>query len=264
MKTYSRIAFDACPMCGHETATAVREGDATRDPIYRPALPPVISWVRCDGCGHCFTDGYFDAEATAFIRSATDPDVLPAVDVPEFDELASRVVDDIGGLRAPQPGRWLQVGVGSGELLAAAAAFDHEVVGIDVRRDVAEAVGTQGYDIEVCELVAFTADEPFDIIAISDALEAMVSPVAAIEHALELLAPNGVLYVAAADFESDAWKILDVADRNPYWHRLERYHHFSHQSLDNLLRERGAEPQLFAQSRSVLAGVDIIAVKPPE
>ena len=61
------LLFDACPLCGECGFAVLRTGDCSRHPLYRPVVAPVMTWMRCEPCGHVFTDGYFTPEVAAKI-----------------------------------------------------------------------------------------------------------------------------------------------------------------------------------------------------
>src|SRR5260370_7528453 len=68
-----RLLFDACPLCGERRFAVLRTGDCSRHPLYRPVVAPVMTWMRCEPCGHVFTDGHFTPEVTAEVFQRTNP-----------------------------------------------------------------------------------------------------------------------------------------------------------------------------------------------
>ena len=64
-----RIAYQECPLCGGSALAQEWTADCTGHPLYCEPLPRELRWLRCEACGHVFTDSYFnDAGLAALFR----------------------------------------------------------------------------------------------------------------------------------------------------------------------------------------------------
>jgi SAM-dependent methyltransferase len=111
---------------------------------------------------------------------------------------ARRLLDLIGP-HVPA-GRLLDVGCGPGLLLDEARRRGYETVGLELSRSAARhATRVLGLDVREVALEAFDAPGGFDVVVLADVLEHLDDPVAGIDRAARLLAPDGVLCVVTPD-----------------------------------------------------------------
>jgi predicted O-linked N-acetylglucosamine transferase (SPINDLY family) len=88
-----RVLYAACPLCGGADIPAVLAADCTRHALYQPAVPPVMNWRQCGGCGHVFTDGYFDARALEIIFAKTHRNQTVGADMERQRPVSARMVE---------------------------------------------------------------------------------------------------------------------------------------------------------------------------
>ena len=74
-----------------------------------------------------------------------------------------------------------------------------------------------------------------------------------------LLQSKGILFLSMPHFDCPAWRLLDLANANPYWGELEHFHNFSRQRLDSLLREAGFELLSYAVSERYRICMEVTA-----
>jgi protein O-GlcNAc transferase len=237
-----RVRFVACPLCGSD-AQWLRDQDWTGRADYKSPLTPNIRWMQCGECGHQFTWGYHTEEALKIIFSEASQIQTPAA----MDGAAMEnsrwtwvsLIDAVGRLRPS--GRWLDVGAGSGMLLALAAECGYEVVALEIRNQVANALADIGIEVQRSQ-VQDLADGPagqFDVISLCDVLEHIAFPLPVLDAVTHALSPNGVLVISCPNRDSLVWKQLDSEGMNPYWAEVEHFHNFSFRQIRQLLLERG-------------------------
>jgi len=266
----SRIAYEACPLCGGLDAEEVRVASAESHPLYAPELPATMRWIRCDGCNHVFVDGYLDEAALAVLFRSAHPSQVPGPETVRGREVAAEIVGHVSRSRGAWEGRWLDVGFGCGALMAAAAELSYDVVGIDLRSESVEQMRQRGFDARCTDLgglrdaIASGGDGPgrFDVVSMADVLEHTAFPKEVLAQAHELLAPGGALFLSMPNLDSFAWKELDREGRNPYWGELEHCHNFGRARLVALLRDLGLSPVHYGISKRYLACMEIVALKP--
>ena len=255
----NRLPFDACPLCDGEDATEVAISDCSRHPMYRAGLPASMRWLRCDACMHVFVDGYFSPEALALLFSDTQPMQVPGHEAGRARLVWARVVEEVARLHDGLGGRWLDVGFGNGALLATAAEFGYQAVGLDLRTDSVERMRAFGFEAHQRDLIDYRAETPFSVISLADVLEHMPFPRPALRKAHELLSPGGLLFLSMPNMDAFIWKLLDSRGENPYWWEIEHLHNFGRQRLYGLLRAAGFEPCRYGVSERYVACMEVIA-----
>jgi protein O-GlcNAc transferase len=258
-----RIPFDSCPLCGAEDAEEVGVASCKSHPLYRAELPGTIRWIRCDGCGHVFADGYFSEAAMSLVFGTAHSSQLPGEATVSGRAVAAKIVEDVSHARGRWEGRWLEVGFGNGALLTTAAEFGYEVVGLDLREESVRRMAALGFDARHGDLMACDGDGDetgrFDVVSLADVLEHMPFPRRALLHVRELLRPGGALFVSMPNMDSFAWQELERQKKNPYWGELEHFHNFGRARLHALLRETGFEPCRYGISQRYLACMEVVA-----
>ena len=176
-----------CPLCGATESEArfVKHG---------------LRVVRCTQCGLVFTNPQPSPEAlvrlyNAQAMSPTDYYVQYAdADAASFRPRLALIE------RYQRPGRLLDVGCGSGTLLALARERGWQGRGIDVNAASIAHCRAQGLEAIVGSFPhpAFAGLE-FDAVVLNDVLEHLVDPRAALTEVRRLLAPGGVLFVTTPD-----------------------------------------------------------------
>jgi len=139
-----------------------------------------------------------------------------------------------------QPGRLLDVGCGSGELLEHFAAQGWEPYGIDPSPAAAAAARRRGANTHEGTLQDHPwRGETFEVITFQHSLEHVVDPIAALEQARALLAPGGMLAIAVPNWSSwqrslfrGRWFVLDLPRHQQ---------HFSPRALTLLADKLGLE-----------------------
>jgi protein O-GlcNAc transferase len=255
----SRVPFQACPLCGGEDALEIRVADCRSHPMYHPGLPGQMHWVKCDGCAHVFTDGYFDAAGLELLFGKVHEGQTPGFDVARARGVAARIVSEVSRFRGGDGGHWLDVGFGDGSLMTTADEFGYDVVGLDLRHDSVAKMRELGFDAHAVDLAEFTPAQTFDVISMADVLEHMPFPKLALERARKLLAPGGALFVSMPNLDAFAWRDLDTRGANPYWAEIEHLHNFGRKRLYALLEEMGFTPRRYGISERYIACMEVLA-----
>ena len=133
---------------------------------------------------------------------------------------ASRLLDRL--TPHARAGRLLDVGCGHGLLLDEARRRGYDVLGVELAADAARhARDVLALPVEECALED-AALEPgsFDAVVMTDVLEHLDDPVAAIERCSELLAPGGTLMVTTPDPSSLTARMAGLR----WWSYLPAHH----------------------------------------
>ena len=255
----ARERYTACPLCEAPEFVPIVESDCTRHPLYGPEIPPKMQWVGCIRCGHMFTDGYFTSEVFENLMQRVQPHSISVEDVEPARVASAAIVDNVANVLETLEGRWLDVGFGSGVLLATANEFGFETVGIDSCEQSVKDLHGLGYDVRCQDFQAMEDDKGFDVISMADVLEHMPFPGEALKRARALMPRGGALFISMPNTDCLTWKLLDRDGKNPYWSELEHYHNFGREHLYWLLERHGFKPCYYAVSTRDRAAMEVIA-----
>ena len=206
----------------------------------RPTFPryPYGEYLVCERCGHGWAPAPAPVALALQRKSFGD----------EFAGRAGPLLDHyergndaraLAALRRACVHRVLEVGPGSGSLMARLHANGAEVVGVDVSDSVANAIDRRhGLPVTTEPLADFAAKHrgAFDCVVLRHVLEHFADPRTALAAAAEALAPRGTLYLAVPTAAS--WH-----RRFPAWTGYQPYHfhYFSPRSLSALAKRSGFE-----------------------
>jgi SAM-dependent methyltransferase len=235
----------------------VRKGNCSKHPLYNQIIPPVINWIRCNDCGHVFTDGYFTPDALATIFERTHDNQKPGWNFERQRKVSARIVENVA--RFVDGGAWLDVGFGNGSLLFTAEEWGFLPVGLDLRPSSVEVMHKLGFEAHCLDVTAFDNPGRFSVVTMADVLEHTPFPKDGLAAAGRLLKDNGILFVSMPNYGCATWRLLDAAKANPYWGELEHYHNFSRARLYALLKECGFEPLHYTVSERYRVCMEVIA-----
>ena len=276
---FERILYTQCPVCGsYSAAEPIVATSVIEHPLWTPKFPRTIRWLSCTTCEHWFTNGYFSTEALSELARLTPPGQAPGHNPEEGRLAASRIVQWVDDAEKRWPSMlrtWLDVGIGSGALLATANEFGYDTTGLDIRAETCEEFAEYGAIYSSFEdfpskgvatngsvgakPLLFAPCEGFDVISMGDVLEHLPFPKAALEKAHALLSKDGLLYLATPNADSYAWAKLDMNGENPYWKELEHFHIFTLARLVELLKDVGFQSVTARASVQYRLGVEVLA-----
>lgn len=233
---------ETCPICGHAARASLEFQGFT------------YATCQSDDCGHQFVATLLDAAIReAFFREDTTYSRVNYCD-------PSRVAYRVAQIATPKvehvlrhikrAGTWLDVGCGSGEILAALRAKPGwRGIGLELSQHDADFGRRQfGVDIRNETVETFAARSTaatFDVVSLFGVLHCVEEPVALARAAAGRLSEGGLL---VAEVTNGASLTAAAVASFPYhptrssFNGLTTLHQFSKPSLQRLLREAGVEP----------------------
>lgn len=243
-----------CPLC-MQKGSPYRAFNLVTNIDFIPGFDPVRLWMRCEACEHLFASAY-----------PVDLTNLLAAGCPEHHryvkaDLLPSLAPIVGELRKKAPGdRWLEVGVGAGELTALALEFGFEVEGLDIRTAYAESVAERlGVAVHAVDFQDFEPGSTYDTLVMGDVLEHIALPTESIEKASRLLTDRGILWVSTPNYQSAFSRL--VRDLDPMWRVCEHLNYFSFRSLRTLLEKCGFEVEDYRVSSHYFGSMEVTARK---
>ena len=160
------------------------------------------------------------------VRSFSRPRAVRAI----FRALAGRILPNT--LEPHGRNRLLDVGCGSGDLLARHRDLGWQVRGIEPHGQGRAAAVRRGLDVFPGTLLDPGFDDaPFDVVLMSHVIEHVPDPVAYLRRAAELLAPNGKIVVVTPNIRSCGFQIYGSC-----WYPLDAPRHLMLLDPDTLRR----------------------------
>lgn len=257
---YSRAEedyFDRCPIC-HGTGTPFYCAAQVCAMNYNPMFSPMKLWMKCDSCGQLYTYNFPKKIAEPQPENEELGDALylqPRLGLlPLFGDILKRVAQYTQGRKL------LDVGAGSGELIAAALELGFDAEGIEIsKRQALRLKELLKVEIHCMDFLSFQTSKRFDLITMGDVIEHVTDPAAAIKKANGLLAENGILWISTPNYESGFSRIRGFDD--PMW--LEPYHitYFCYRGFKKFLSEYGFEVLDYSISKRYNGSMEIIVKK---
>lgn len=150
----------------------------------------------------------------------------------------------------PQGHRLLEIGVGSGSLLAEARERGYEVMGCDISAQISRRVAeVYGIPMHGEPLASLVVKGCFDVIVMNHVLEHVQQPVKFLQNVYSLLAPSGVVYIAVPNIA--CWESVLSG-----WTSYEPYHlaYFDPQTLVRTVTMGGLIPEQITTHDSFSGG----------
>jgi 2-polyprenyl-3-methyl-5-hydroxy-6-metoxy-1,4-benzoquinol methylase len=240
------LAGRPCPTCGSADAGLEIEKDHMRI-------------VRCRACDLVYVNPTFDeSHYREVYASQAYQDIVRDLGINSHEYRVTRFGTERVGLmteclqipsgRTP---RYLDVGCSTGFVVEAARARGWDAIGIDLNPSAIEYGKGRGLDLRTVALEdAGFAPGSFDAVSLFDVLEHLFDPVRTVRACVELLAPDGILFLYVPNFDS-ASRLLMGKEAHFIWptHHLNYY---TPSTIRDLMVRNGLVPALI-----VTEGLDV-------
>jgi SAM-dependent methyltransferase len=202
---------------------------------------------RCEDCGLTYAPRYLDPSELYVegYHSGGCGDFGVDVSLPDWQDLldfvGQRRLDMLAAVTRP-PGRFLDVGCGTGNTLHAAAQRGWDTVGVELVPSAAQAaVEHFGLDVRNCTLEESGLEQAsFDVVASCHVLEHMADATGFLSSIARWIRPGGYLFV-----EVPNWNSFDRRASTDAWYGLRPLEHVGHytpRTLASTLRRVGLRP----------------------
>ncbi len=255
--------FEACPICGGSGEPYFRSFPFRVSNGVYPHLPAKL-WMRCSQCGDIYT--YKHPEE--FLALCENIELLQ----PNKDRYlhtirkTSGTVLEIWGdilesLRKYTDGKkLLEVGVGSGELLATAQELGYDTSAVEIVPEDAQRVADM-LDMPVwnCDFLRYTSEDKYSVIIMGDVIEHVTDPEAALKNAHSLLDDNGALWISTPNYNSSFSKLRKFED--VMWSIANHITYFSYDGFKKLAEKCGFEIADYKISRRYNGSMELVLTK---
>ena len=264
--------YKICSICGSAEAdpyycaeqSALYEKDESCK-LYSPAK----LWLKCRRCNNLFVYN-FPAHSFEEIYNSTQTDVnesikkvhsprsyesrYPMFKLDKFSNILNKVKMFNTG------DRYLEVGLGTGEMLAVALEMGYDVTAIEISQETCEKLsGNFDIDIYLCDFMKFDIDKKFDVMIMGDVIEHVSQPTDALKKAYDLLDDNGVLWLSTPNYESSFGKYQKYSD--PMWSEKQHFTYFSYKGLKPICENFGFTIKRYDVSERYNGSMELILQK---
>ena len=249
---------EVCPICGSEESNGhycVPQFTGLKTGSY---LAPIKLWKKCHGCGNLYAYNFPVLEMGEmnghYTRRSSHSVIEPRYGLHIFSEIFNKCKQYTSG------DQYLEIGIGSGEMLAAAMEMGYEVDAVEICKEDCEKVSAVlGIDITWCDFMKYTTEKTYDVIVMGDVIEHVSEPIVALKKATSLLNKGGVLWLSTPNFNSGFSRLKKFTD--PMWNQKNHFTYFSYETLLPFLEEMGLEVKRYDISNRYNGSMELYCVK---
>jgi 2-polyprenyl-3-methyl-5-hydroxy-6-metoxy-1,4-benzoquinol methylase len=230
-----------CRVCGSNRITLWKRRNLGRDlqpedlQITDSRYGVTLTLYKCADCSFIFADAAETSQLTEFYEQMVDSGYEAGAEN-RLQQMRSLL--QLGTAAFPQARTLLEIGAGSGLLVAEGARLGLDAVGVEPSKSLVEfAKRTNGV-----QLLQGTFPHPelngrqFDLVYLVDVIEHVADPVTLLADSARALTPGGLLVVVTPDVSSLAAKFLG----RRWWHfRLAHVGYFNSGSMNEAARRAG-------------------------
>ena len=190
-------------------------------------------WMKCERCGNYFTYNFPKDKVGAinghYTSGKSDIILENKFILATYNQIFQQ-------FRRMTPGKeYLEIGVGTGEMLAVALEFGYHAEAVEICREDSERISLAlGVDIKWCDITDYETEKQYDVIVMGDVLEHVIHPVEVLKKVKKMLADGGVLWISTPNYNCACARMQNFA--HCMWHELNHYTYVSYETLKDLLK----------------------------
>lgn len=234
MRGPTSIGLTTCPVCGSSRITLWKRRNLSRDltpedlQITDSRYGVTLTLYKCAACSFVFADAAETGHLTELYEQMIDSAYGASS---ENRAQQMRPLLQVGIAALPRARTLLEIGAGSGLLVAEARRLGLDAVGVEPCKSVVE-VARESHGVD---LLQGTFPHPmlhgrqFDLVYLVDVIEHVADPIALLSDSTRALSPGGALVVVTPDVSSLAARLLG----RRWWHfRLAHVGYFNARSMN--------------------------------
>jgi len=254
--TIEDTIYEACPICGSEK----------KEPYFcaaqalcgRENFSPAKLWIKCNDCGNLYAynfPSFKNGEINGHYTRNVKNNIL---NIRNQLYIYSQIFNRIKIYNDKK--KYLEIGVGNGEMLAVALEMGYDVSAIEICKGDCETISAAlDVDIKWSDFLDYETDEKYDVIIMGDVLEHVLEPIKALEKAYKMLNADGVLWLSTPNFESSTIRMKKFTD--PMWNQNNHFTYFSYNGLKPFLDKIGFSVKRYDVSDRYNGSMELILQK---
>lgn len=258
------IHYGFCPLCDARASVVGMPVSITGHPRWQDPLPEKTFWVHCDHCGHLHTNAFWDNTALHLLRDphapAPTPHSLRAARV-SLAPVIEHVWRGLGGFAQPySPAQWLVADASAPALPLALGCFNFQATVLTLSPGVQAALQPLMVNVFSADIVQADINGLSQVVTL-EGLENRPYPHLLLARAHALLEQGGFLHIPFQEFDTLAWRLEGVNERNAFLQQPLRLHMFTKNSLYRLLAVTGFTPDALFTDPDHVCGLHLLARK---
>lgn len=250
--------FEICPICGCKDSHGhycVPQFAFLKTGSY---LAPLKLWKKCDGCGNIYAYNFPVMEMGEmnghYTKKSTYSVIEPRYGLRVYSDIFNKCKQYTNG------NKYLEIGIGGGEMLAAAMEMGYDVDAVEICKEDCEKVSSVlGIDIKWCDFIKYESDKTYDVIVMGDVLEHVSEPIVALKKAVSMLNVGGVLWLSTPNYNSGYTRLKKFTDA--MWNQKNHFTYFSYETLLPFLEDTGLEVKRYDISNRFNGSMELYCVK---
>jgi len=250
--------FEECPVCGGKESKGhycVSQFTELKTGSY---FAPVKLWKKCHDCGNLYAYNFPLLEMGDmnghYTKQSSNSVLEPRCGLHIFSDIFNKCKQFTDGKK------YLEIGIGGGEMLAAAMEMGYEVDAVEICEEDCEKVSAVlGVEIAWCDFMKYTTDKTYDVIVMGDVLEHVSEPIGALKKAVAMLNSGGVLWLSTPNYNSGFARLKKFTD--PMWNQKNHFTYFSYETLLPFLEEVGLDVKRYDISNRYNGSMGLYCVK---
>lgn len=248
-----------CPFCGEKKGISPYFCSPQVNKLKnKNTFPPAKLWMKCNKCENLYTYNFpllsVEDINGHYTGDANDTYIKNHFEMPMYGHIFNTINLYTSGRD------YLEIGIGSGEMMAAALEFGYNVQGVEIcRQDCDTVTNVLGVEIACCDIVKFETDKKFDVIVMGDVFEHTTKPVAVIEKISNMLKDEGVLWLSTPNYNCGYARMQGFS--HCMWHELNHYTYSSFETVSKILNDLGMETVHYNISERYIGSMELIIKK---
>ena len=248
--------YKECPICGGNDSEYFY--CANQANLNRNGFSPAKLWMKCKSCGNLYAYNFPMQKNGEINGHYTRKNSNGLLEPRNLLTIYSNIFNHVREINNGR--RYLEVGIGCGEMLAVAMEMGYDVSAVEICKEDCENVsGALGVDIKWCDFLKYETPDKYDVIIMGDVLEHVGKPIDALKKAYDMLDGGGVLWLSTPNFESAFSRMRKFAD--PMWNQANHFTYFSYNGLKPFLDELGFEVKRYDVSNRYNGSMELFLQK---
>lgn len=246
---------EECPWCGGKGEDVI--------PYYcspqveqlnnNQAFPPAKLWMKCKHCSNLFVYNFPKSSIGLINGHYTkrgDKKLQYKFYLGGYNPIFNQFK------KLTQGTEYLEIGTGTGEMLAIALEFGYHAEAVEICKEDCERISAfLGVDVHWCDVTNYETEKQYDVIVMGDVLEHVIEPVRVLKKVKQMLKKDGVLWISTPNYNSAYARMEKFT--HCMWHALNHYTYVSFESLNELLQDINMEVVHYDMSTRYIGSMEL-------